>query len=114
MNSHELDNSHEPDNSPELDNSLELSNSHEPDNSHAPDKADLESLIRLCRRGLKELDLILQSYLDKHYTSASAKEINALKDLLQLDDHSLLAVILKPPKNETMVLASLYNKLRKI
>ncbi|MFK5984430.1 MAG: succinate dehydrogenase assembly factor 2 [Pseudomonadota bacterium] len=50
----------------------------------------------LCRHGLKELDLLLSDYLQQCYDSASNDEIETLKQLLQLDDHSLLAAILSP------------------
>ncbi len=72
---------------------------------------DVKPVRMLCRRGLKELDLLLQFYLDNHYQFACREEISAFNLLLQMDDQSLLSLILNPPKEDSMVLLSLYEKL---
>ena len=82
-------------------NSIELQNSYEPDKM-------------LFRRGLKELDLILEAYLHNYYSLASEEEIIELKLLLALDDHSLLSLILSPQENQTNVQTSLFKKLQQI
>jgi succinate dehydrogenase flavin-adding protein (antitoxin of CptAB toxin-antitoxin module) len=66
----------------------------------------------LFRRGLKELDIILESYLHQHYQTASKTEIKELKILLDLEDHHLLALILSPPLNQSKELQLLYKKLQ--
>jgi antitoxin CptB len=96
----EPDNSPEPDRSPQRDKSPQL------------DSSDTKPLKMLCRRGLKELDLILKFYLEKHAHSASIDEINAFKSLLKMDDHSLLSLILNPEKAQSSALVSLCKKLQ--
>ena len=66
----------------------------------------------LCRRGLKELDLILQSYLKKHTHHASDKELRQLIILLQMDDQSLLEYILNTPTELSDERQELREKLR--
>lgn len=86
----------------------------QPAKSPQPDTEDLKALKMLCRRGLKELDLALKLYLDNYYLSASIEEIEAFKLLLQRDDHSILALILTPPAEESTVLFSLCKKLQQM
>ena len=59
---------------------------------------NLAQISFLCRRGLKELDLIFQSYLENHFHSASEQELKQLIILLQMDDQSLLDIIINTPK----------------
>jgi len=82
--------------------------------SSQSDNNDSKPLKMLCRRGLKELDLVLKTYLEKYSHSASIEEINALKSLLKMDDHSLLSFIIKPPQDASTVLLSLYKKLQNL
>jgi len=42
-----------------------------------------------CRRGMLELDELLQSYLDRRYTRADANEQGAFRALLKLSDQEL-------------------------
>jgi antitoxin CptB len=39
-----------------------------------------------CRRGMKELDLLLTRYVDEHYRQAAAAEQAAFRRLLELQD----------------------------
>lgn len=43
-----------------------------------------------CRRGMKELDVVLEAYLSSHYQAASAEERAAFAALLELPDPALL------------------------
>jgi antitoxin CptB len=47
-----------------------------------------------CRRGMKELDLVLVRYLDRHFMSASASERHNFVRLLESEDDQLWAWIL--------------------
>ncbi len=47
-----------------------------------------------CRRGVKELDIVLERYLDQHYTNADPFEKTAFKELLALEDPTLLAMLM--------------------
>jgi antitoxin CptB len=54
-----------------------------------------ESRLRwLCRRGMKELDVIMSGYLENHYTNASDAEKNGFKALLEMPDPDLYALLL--------------------
>ncbi len=43
-----------------------------------------------CRRGLLELDLVLNDFIDKHLQD---KELDALNDLLELEDNDLWEIV---------------------
>ena len=57
-----------------------------------------------CRRGMKELDVMLLRYLDTHYDSSSPAEQRAFTDLLELQDPQLYAYLMgrETPPNETL------------
>lgn len=46
-----------------------------------------------CRRGMKELDFILDRYLARHFASADATEIQCLDELLNLQDPQLFGIL---------------------
>jgi antitoxin CptB len=52
-----------------------------------------------CRRGNLELDLLLKSYLENHYSQAGEFEREQFADLLKLDDEDLLPAFLQFQKN---------------
>jgi antitoxin CptB len=43
-----------------------------------------------CRRGLLELDLVLQDFVDKHLED---RDLDALNDLLELEDNDLWDIV---------------------
>lgn len=47
-----------------------------------------------CRRGMKELDLLLQDYLDARYPTAPPREQRLFAELLELQDPELHAWLL--------------------
>ena len=49
----------------------------------------------LCRRGMKELDVVMSGYLESHYELASEAEKNAFKTLLEMHDPDLYALLLR-------------------
>jgi antitoxin CptB len=54
----------------------------------------MNELARLkwqCRRGTKELDLLLMNYLENHYHKADAGQKKRFAELLNLEDADLLA-----------------------
>ena len=58
-----------------------------------------------CRRGMRELDVVLQGYLENCYPQASAAEQRAFELLLELQDPQLFAYLLgsdKPHDPELM------------
>ena len=48
----------------------------------------------LCRRGMKELDVIMSRYLEHHYESASMADRDKFKQLLELPDPDLYDLLL--------------------
>jgi antitoxin CptB len=62
------------------------------------------------RRGLRELDLMLQRYLSEHYPSASAADQAAFVELLEQSDADILDWLLgraTPPPDLANVVAAL-------
>ncbi len=55
---------------------------------------ELSRLRWHCRRGMKELDQLLERYLDRHYASAGPAEQAAFRALLDLQDPVLYGYLL--------------------
>lgn len=55
--------------------------------------SEISHLRWLCRRGMKELDLVLTGYLDKQYTDADEQSQQAFKTLLEMPDPDLFALL---------------------
>ena len=47
-----------------------------------------------CRRGLLELDLVLQRFMDNRYASMKAADVELLKELLDYPDQDLWDMII--------------------
>ena len=56
--------------------------------------SEVSRLRWLCRRGMKELDVVLTRYLDDRYATASAEEQALFARLLQLPDPDLYNLLL--------------------
>jgi antitoxin CptB len=54
------------------------------------DRVERERLRWKCRRGLLELDLVLQGYFEKHFEEKDAKSLN---ELLDLPDNDLWDIV---------------------
>jgi antitoxin CptB len=65
-----------------------------------------------CRRGTKELDLLLQSYLETGYLPADGEEKVLFIKLLELEDDELLAVLMGDLEVEAGELKLLVEKIR--
>jgi antitoxin CptB len=46
-----------------------------------------------CRRGMLELDIVLQRFIDEHYTQLDERQLGQFGILLSLPDHDLWAMI---------------------
>lgn len=64
-----------------------------------------------CRRGLLELDLVLQAFLHREYAALSAEEKQDLERLLALPDNTLLAYVQGRDKPEELELKQLLIKI---
>jgi antitoxin CptB len=48
-----------------------------------------------CRRGMRELDVLLERYLEERYPSAAVREQQAFEALLEIPDPQLFAYLMK-------------------
>ncbi len=65
-----------------------------------------------CRRGTKELDSLLEGYLDKHYYQANSEEQGLFIELLNSQDSQLIWYLLGDQLPESEGLARLVKKIR--
>ena len=56
--------------------------------------SEISHLRWLCRRGMKELDVVLNAYLDRRYQTASNDERRRFSRLLELADPELYRLLL--------------------
>ncbi|UOG91158.1 MAG: succinate dehydrogenase assembly factor 2 [Candidatus Thiothrix sulfatifontis] len=68
--------------------------------------SELSRLKMRCRRGLKELDVIFQHYLERHYPTASPIEQQRLDELLAMQDPLIWDMLL-----DTIPFPNEYNDL---
>lgn len=60
---------------------------------------ELERARWRCRRGLLELDIVLLSFMDKHYSQLNAVELQQFEELLSMSDNELWDLIAGKKKN---------------
>jgi antitoxin CptB len=75
----------------------------------------MKQLARLqwqCRRGTKELDFLLQRYLEIGYLVANDEEKRLFVELLELEDDELLEVLMGELEVETLEMKVLVEKIR--
>lgn len=60
-----------------------------------PRDPQLAKLRWRCRRGMRELDVLLERYLEERYPSAAVAEQQAFEALLELPDPQLFAYLMK-------------------
>ena len=69
-------------------------------------------LAWLSRRGIKELDLVLQGFLQDGYADATAVEQQAFAALLEYQDPEILDRIFHGVEDEDAAIAALVQRLR--
>ena len=79
--------------------------------SHAP-AADRPRLAWRCRRGMKELDLLLAGWLDARFEQASAEQRREFEALLELPDPLLARYLLGGERPQRADLAALVECIR--
>ena len=52
-------------------------------------------LLWRCRRGIREMDILLQDYLEVHYDTLSAEDQNTFEELLDEADLDILSWIMR-------------------
>jgi antitoxin CptB len=75
--------------------------------------AEMSRLRWLCRRGMKELDIVLTRYLDERYADSSDAEQALLRQLLQMPDPDLYDLLLRRTRTDDAELARLLQVLRR-
>ncbi|MEZ5447654.1 MAG: succinate dehydrogenase assembly factor 2 [Thiolinea sp.] len=66
-----------------------------------------------CRRGMKELDFVLDRYLQRHFPHADAQEIALFSELLDLQDPALFGMLFETEATPERF-AALAEKIRQI
>jgi len=74
--------------------------------------SELSRLRWLCRRGMKELDLVLTNYLETHYPAATESERSGFRKLLNLQDPELYGLILGKQATDDKELAEVIRIIR--
>jgi len=64
-----------------------------------------------CRRGMKELDVLLTQYLEQNYDKASKKQQQAFENLLKLSDYDLYALLILK-KIDTISMVNLTQEIK--
>ncbi len=71
----------------------------------------LKRLRWQCRRGMLELDLILQAFLDKNYLYLSADDQALFEELLTYSDQDLYCYMIKRQSNESGAMQALIERI---
>ena len=74
---------------------------------------EIPRLKWLCRRGVKELDIIMSHYLEFSYPSANASEKKAFRELLEIEDPILFLLVVGKDKSADVEQDKLLSHLRK-
>lgn len=77
-----------------------------------PQEPDKGQLHWQCRRGMLELDFVLERYLNDHYETADADERALFRDLLSAQDPELQAWILNGLSHPDAKYQRLIDKMR--
>lgn len=64
-----------------------------------------------CRRGMRELDVVLERYLQHHYEQAPLAERAAFERLLELQDPELFGFLLRRERPQDPELAHVLDRL---
>ena len=73
--------------------------------------SNINQLRWQCRRGCRELDVLLLNYLEQHYTTASVEEQQDYVRLLALDDTVLMQYLLRGSPADDAGLAAVLAKM---
>ena len=65
-----------------------------------------------CRRGMRELDLLLTDYLENDYSHSSDEQKQAFRELLGLPDPDLIGYLLGAQTPPDIALANVVSQIR--
>ncbi len=74
--------------------------------------SELSRLRWLCRRGMKELDVVMTRYLDNFYTTADQVDQRSFRTLLDMPDPDLFALLVGRETSNDNDLTTLITVLR--
>ena len=78
-----------------------------------PDQLPTTNQLRwACRRGLLELDLLLNSYMDKVYEQLTDQEKRKFLSLLDMQDQEMLDMLMEKTNPNDRELAELLTRIR--
>ena len=73
--------------------------------------AEFRRLTWRCRRGLLELDILLQRFMTTHFYSLSNEELAAFDVLLELPDNEFLTILQQKNSGDNTVQKKVLHKL---
>ncbi|MCP4283400.1 MAG: succinate dehydrogenase assembly factor 2 [Gammaproteobacteria bacterium] len=76
--------------------------------------SELSRLRWLCRRGMKELDLVLTGYLDNHYSDSGESGQSGFRKLLELQDPELYKLVLGKQSTDDSDMAEVLQVIRNV
>ena len=74
--------------------------------------SEVARLRWLCRRGMKELDVVLTRYLDESYSEASVTDQRLFRRLLEMPDPDLYSLLLRRTDTDDVELGRFLQVLR--
>ncbi len=78
--------------------------------------AELRRLAWRCRRGMLELDIVLQRFIAQHFDGLTLAQLKAFDDLLELHDNDFWALVssdkIKPKNADTVNVVSKIRALK--
>ncbi len=74
---------------------------------------EISQLKWRCRRGMKELDLCLQAYLEHAYLHAAIEEQQTFKHLLALPDDELYALLILDNLSPNPLIQAIIHKIQR-
>ncbi|HAJ71312.1 MAG TPA: succinate dehydrogenase assembly factor 2 [Methylophilaceae bacterium] len=76
--------------------------------------AEQRRLAWRCRRGMLELDIILQQFVMEQFNSLTLEELHVFDEMLTLPDTQFWSLIRSSKQDEDRKMESVLNKLRSI
>lgn len=76
--------------------------------------AEKRRLSWRCRRGMLELDIVLQRFVSEQYSALTLAELEVFDGLLELPDNEFWAMLQTDKPQTSMVLSGLLKKLNAI
>lgn len=76
--------------------------------------SERDRILWHCRRGLLELDLVLQRFLDRRFDTLDAAEVDVFRELLAYEDNDLLDMVMGRAEPVNARLSGVLEKLRTI